>query len=52
MAIQLKNKADAPKAGTIMLVGITILYMVSLGLAVSMSRTNRLMNKKVHLLQP
>lgn len=37
MAIQLKNKADAPKAGTIMLVGITILYMVSLGLAVSMT---------------
>ncbi|KOR80224.1 transporter [Bacillus sp. FJAT-21352] len=36
MAMQLKKKEDAPKAGTIMLLVLTIIYVVSLGLAVTM----------------
>lgn len=36
MAMQLKKKEEAPKAGTIMLLGLTIIYVVSLGLAVTM----------------
>lgn len=36
MATRLKNKGDAPKAGTFMLIMLTIIYVISLGLAVSM----------------
>lgn len=36
MAMQLKNKEDAPKAGSIMLAVLTMMYIVSLGLAVTM----------------
>lgn len=36
MAMQLKEKKDAPKAGTIMLMVLTVIYVVSLGLAVTM----------------
>lgn len=36
LAIQLKQKSDAPKAGTVMLVSVAFLYIISLGLAVSM----------------
>lgn len=36
MAIRLKKKEDAPKAGKIMLLLLTIIYVVSLGLAVTM----------------
>jgi L-asparagine transporter-like permease len=37
MAMQLKKKEDAPKAGTIMLLVLTIIYVVSMGLAVTMA---------------
>ncbi|MFB6466901.1 amino acid permease [Cytobacillus sp. Hz8] len=36
MATRLKNKADAPKAGIIMLIMLAIIYIISLGLAVTM----------------
>jgi L-asparagine transporter-like permease len=36
MAIRLKNKEDAPKSGTIMLLLLTIIYVLSIGLAVTM----------------
>ncbi|MFC0271387.1 amino acid permease [Metabacillus herbersteinensis] len=36
MAMQLKKKEDAPKAGSIMLLALAIVYVVSLGLAVTM----------------
>ncbi|WP_018662172.1 amino acid permease [Heyndrickxia acidiproducens] len=36
MAMQLKNKDDAPKSGSIMLIVLTIIYVVSLGLTVVM----------------
>ncbi|WP_347552977.1 amino acid permease (plasmid) [Pseudalkalibacillus hwajinpoensis] len=36
MALQLNKKEDAPKAGKIMLTSLTIVYVLSLGLAVSM----------------
>lgn len=36
MAMQLKKKEDAPKAGKIMLLGLTVVYVLSLGLAVTM----------------
>ncbi|KAB8129922.1 amino acid permease [Gracilibacillus oryzae] len=36
MTIRLKNKEDAPKAGKIMLTVLTIIYILSLGLAVTM----------------
>ncbi|MBS4174099.1 amino acid permease [Bacillus sp. FJAT-49736] len=36
MAMQLKKKEEAPKAGTIMLIVLTIIYVLSLGLAVCM----------------
>lgn len=36
MAMQLKKKEDAPKAGTIMLIVLTIIYVLSLGLVVCM----------------
>lgn len=36
MAMQLKNKKDAPKSGQIMLMILTLVYALSLGLAVSM----------------
>ncbi|GER68075.1 putative transporter YcgH [Weizmannia acidilactici] len=36
MAMQLKNKDDAPKSGSIMLVLLTIIYVLSLGLTVTM----------------
>lgn len=36
MAMRLKKKEDAPKAGTIMLLCLTIIYLISLGLAVTM----------------
>lgn len=34
MAMQLKKKEDAPKAGTVMLFGLMVVYVLSLGLAV------------------
>lgn len=34
MAMQLKKKTEAPKSGRIMLVGLTIIYVLSLGLAI------------------
>jgi L-asparagine transporter-like permease len=36
MAMQLEKKEDAPKAGTVMLIGLVIIYVLSLGLAVVM----------------
>jgi L-asparagine transporter-like permease len=36
MAIRLKKKEDAPKAGKVMLLVLTIIYVISLGLAVTM----------------
>ena len=36
MAMQLKKKEDAPKAGTVMLIVLTIIYVISLALAVTM----------------
>ena len=36
MAMQLKKKEDAPKAGTVMLIGLMVVYVLSLGLAVTM----------------
>jgi L-asparagine transporter-like permease len=36
MAIRLKKKEDAPKAGKIMLLLLTVIYVLSLGLAVTM----------------
>jgi L-asparagine transporter-like permease len=36
MAMQLKKKEDAPKSGQVMLISLTIMYVVSLCLAVSM----------------
>lgn len=36
MATRLKNKEDAPKSGKIMLVVLTIIYLISLGLAVTL----------------
>lgn len=36
MAIRLKKKADAPKAGIIMLIALAVIYVLSLGLAVFM----------------
>lgn len=37
MAMQLKKKEDAPKAGTVMLLVLTIIYVISMGLAVTMA---------------
>ncbi|WP_454191154.1 amino acid permease [Paenibacillus sp. Marseille-Q7038] len=34
MSIQLKDKKDAPKAGKVMLIGLTVIYVISIGLAV------------------
>lgn len=36
MAMRLKNKADAPKAGTVMLLALAFVYVLSLGLAVTL----------------
>ncbi|MFG1732731.1 amino acid permease [Paenibacillus sp. 843] len=36
MSMQLKNKKDAPKSGKVMLIGLTVIYMISIGLAVFM----------------
>jgi L-asparagine transporter-like permease len=36
MAMQLKKKKVAPKAGKVMLLGLTFVYILSLGLAVAM----------------
>lgn len=36
MAMQLKKKEDAPKAGTVMLIALMVVYVLSLGLAVTM----------------
>lgn len=36
MAMHLKKKEDAPKAGKVMLLGLTTVYVLSLGLAVTM----------------
>ncbi|TYR79741.1 amino acid permease [Priestia megaterium] len=37
MSMQLQKKEDAPKAGKIMLLGLTVVYVLSLGLAVTMA---------------
>ena len=36
MSMQLKDKKDAPKSGKVMLLGLSIIYMLSIGLAVFM----------------
>ncbi|KOP68554.1 transporter [Bacillus sp. FJAT-18019] len=36
MSMQLKNKKDAPKSGKVMLMGLTVIYMISIGLVVFM----------------
>lgn len=36
MSMQLRDKKDAPKSGKVMLIGLTVIYMISIGLAVSM----------------
>ncbi|WP_230459112.1 amino acid permease [Terrilactibacillus tamarindi] len=41
MAMQLKKKEDAPKSGSIMLLVLTIIYVLSLGLAVCMLQYQR-----------
>lgn len=46
MAMQLKSKEDAPKAGTVLLAVVAILYMVSLGLAVSMTALSNFTDKE------
>ncbi|MFE8702684.1 amino acid permease [Cytobacillus sp. FJAT-54145] len=46
MATRLKNKADAPKAGKIMLVVLTTIYLLSLGLAVTMIPWTEFSDKK------
>lgn len=46
MAMQLKSKEDAPKAGTVLLAVVAILYMVSLGLAVSMTALSDFTDKE------
>ncbi|MBM7585557.1 L-asparagine transporter-like permease [Bacillus pakistanensis] len=37
MAMQLKKKEEAPKAGKVMLLGLTVVYVLSLGFAVTMA---------------
>ena len=46
MAMQLKKKEDAPKAGTVMLIGLTVVYVLSLGLAVTMVSINAFQEKE------
>ncbi|MEK4566745.1 amino acid permease [Alkalihalobacillus sp. FSL R5-0424] len=46
MAMQLKSKEDAPKAGTVLLAVVAILYMGSLGLAVSMTALSNFTDKE------
>jgi L-asparagine transporter-like permease len=46
MAMRLKNKEDAPKAGTVMLIMLTIIYVISLGLAVTMVSLNSFTDKE------
>jgi L-asparagine transporter-like permease len=46
MAIRLKKKEDAPKAGKIMLLLLTIIYVLSLGLAVTMEHFNSFNEKE------
>ncbi|AIC95916.1 amino acid permease [Shouchella lehensis] len=36
MAMQLKKKEEAPKAGKVLLIGVTVLYTLSLGFAISL----------------
>lgn len=36
MSMQLKNKEDAPKAGQVMLIVLTIIYVLSIGLVITM----------------
>ncbi|WP_127535752.1 amino acid permease [Paenibacillus illinoisensis] len=45
MSIQLQDKKDAPKAGKVMLTGLSILYMLSIGMAVFMVHYTK-MNEK------
>lgn len=40
MAIQLKKKTEAPKAGKVMMLGLTTIYVISLGIAVTMVSIN------------
>jgi L-asparagine transporter-like permease len=46
MAIRLKKKEDAPKAGKIMLLLLTIIYVISLGLAVTMEHFDHFNEKE------
>lgn len=36
MSMQLSNKKDAPKSGKVMLIGLTIIYVISIALVISM----------------
>lgn len=46
MSMQLKNKKDAPKSGKVMLIGLTVIYMISIGLVVFMVSQNLLSEKE------
>ncbi len=46
MSMQLKNKKDAPKSGKVMLIGLTFIYMISIGLVVFMVSNNLLSEKE------
>ncbi len=46
MAMQLKEKEEAPKSGTVMLILLTIIYVVSLGLATAMVSLEAFTDKK------
>ncbi|HWO97563.1 MAG TPA: amino acid permease [Bacillus sp. (in: firmicutes)] len=46
MAMQLKKKEDAPKAGKVMLLALTTVYVLSLGLAVTMVSLNAFNEKE------
>ncbi|MFB4169630.1 amino acid permease [Virgibacillus sp. JSM 102003] len=41
MAMQLRKKGDAPKAGKVMMIGLTTIYVISISLAVTMVSINR-----------
>jgi L-asparagine transporter-like permease len=46
MSMQLKNKEDAPKSGKVMLIVLTIIYVISMVLAVSMVSHNAINEKE------
>lgn len=46
MAMQLKKKEDTPKAGTVMLIVLTVVYVLSLGLAVTLVSVDAFQEKE------